>query len=131
MEFHLKITGVLLIVLASIHIIFPKYFNWKQELGSLSTMNRQMMYVHSFFIAFVIVLMGLLCLTSTNELLHTKLGKRITLGFAIFWIARLLIQIFGYSSKIWRGKMFETCIHILFLLFWTYLSTVFILAFFL
>ncbi|MFZ1676505.1 MAG: hypothetical protein WAT91_04475, partial [Saprospiraceae bacterium] len=80
MELHLKIIGLLLIVLAFIHIIFPKYFKWKQELSTLSIMNRQMMYVHSFFIAFTVFLMGVLCLTSVTDLIHTTLGRRISLG---------------------------------------------------
>ena len=76
MELHLKIIGTLLIILAFIHAIFPKYFNWKQELNSLSIINRQLMYVHSFFIAFVVLLMGVLCLTWNildHQVFHTVL----------------------------------------------------------
>jgi len=126
MELHLKIIGILLIVVAFIHIVFPKYFNWKQELSSLSIMNRQMMYVHSFFIAFVVLLMGLLCLTSANDLISTTLGRRISLGLGIFWTVRLVIQFFGYSAKLWRGKTFETTVHILFSLLWVYMSAIFL-----
>jgi hypothetical protein len=129
MELHLKIIGILLIALSLIHVGFPNYFKWKQELSSLNIMNRQMMYVHSSFIAFVVFLMGLLCLTSSEELLTTELGKRISLGLGIFWIARLLVQLFGYSSKVWKGKTFETTVHILFSLFWIYLSWTFIMIY--
>ena len=128
MEFHLKLIGILLILLAAIHIIFPKYFNWKKELNSLSLINRQLMYVHSFFIAFVLLLVGILCLTSANELTNTMLGKKISLGLGVFWSVRLFIQFFGYSSKLWKGKSFETSVHILFSIFWIYLSTIFILT---
>lgn len=128
MEYHLKIIGSLLIVLALLHLFFPKYFNWKHELDSLSVINRQIMYIHSFSIAFVVFLIGFLCLTSSSELLSTTLGKRICLGIGIFWITRLLIQFFGYSRETWEGKSFETTMHVLFSLFWTYLSTIFILA---
>ena len=58
-----------------IHAFFPKYFNWNSELKSLSLINRQMMIVHTFFIAFTVFLMGLLCLTSSSELIETNLGK--------------------------------------------------------
>ena len=129
MELHLKIIGTLLIILALMHYFFPRYFNWKQELSSMSVINRQLMYVHSFFIAFVIFLMGVLCVTSANELVSTNFGKRISLGLAIFWIVRLCVQFFGYSSKTWKGKSFETGIHIVFSIFWTYVSAVFILAY--
>ncbi len=130
MELHLKIIGILLILLSSIHICFPQYFKWKQELEPLSILNRQMMYVHTFFIALVVLLMGLLCLTSSKELVETTLGKRISLGLGVFWLARLFIQFFGYSANIWRGKKFETTIHILFSLLWVYLTIVFLLIYF-
>ena len=129
MELHLKIIGSLLIVLALAHIGFPQHFKWKEELKSISIINRQMVYVHSFFIAFTVFLMGLLCLTSSSELLGTVLGKRISLGLGIFWTTRLFIQFFGYSSKVWKGKTFETTVHIFFSLFWVYLSAVFILTY--
>ena len=129
MEWHLKIIGILLIILAVIHVAFPKYFNWKEELKPLSIINRQLMYVHSFFIAFVILLIGVLCLASSNDLVGTRLGKQICLGLGIFWTTRLIIQFFGYSSKLWKGKFFETFIHITFSIFWIYLSLIFILIY--
>ena len=126
MEIHFKVIGSLFIVLALSHIFFPRYFNWKQELAKLSLVNRQIMVVHSFFIALMVLLIGLLCLTSANELITTPLGKRISLGLGIFWGARLLIQFVGYSSKLWKGRLFETCVHIVFTIFWSYISVVFI-----
>jgi hypothetical protein len=125
MEIHYKIIGILLMLLALIHIIFPKYFNWKDELKSLSLINREMMTIHTLFIAVVVFLMGLLCLTSATALIETDLGKRISLGLGIFWGLRLITQFFGYSSELWKGKSFETTVHILFSLFWTYLTIVF------
>lgn len=126
MELHLKINGILLIALGLVHVIFPKYFNWKAELKSLSLINRQVMMVHTFFIALTVILMGLLCLTSANELIGTSLGKKVSLGFGIFWTCRLLIQLFGYSSQLWRGKKFETFVHIVFTCTWIYLSVIFL-----
>ncbi|WP_353485413.1 hypothetical protein [Haliscomenobacter sp.] len=125
MAIHLKIIGILLMALALLHLIFPRYFNWKKELPALSLINRQMMVVHTFFIALMVFLMGLLCLTSANELLETSLGKKIALGLGVFWTIRLLIQFFGYSSDLWKGKSFETIAHILFSLLWIYVSIVF------
>jgi hypothetical protein len=130
MHFHLKIIGVLLIALALVHIVFPKYFNWRKELSSLSLINRQMITVHTLFIALTIFLMGLLCLTSSGELIETNIGNKISLGLGIFWTSRLFIQFFGYSSELWRGKKFETIMHIVFSLLWTYLSIVFLTIYF-
>lgn len=129
MELHLKIIGFCLIVLGLIHIIFPRQFNWKEELNSLSIVNREMMYVHTFFIAFSLFLVGLLCLTSATDLINTTFGKRVSLGLGIFFSLRLLVQFFGYSSKTWKGKTLETIVHILFSIFWTYISAIFILIY--
>jgi hypothetical protein len=82
------------------------------------------------FIALVVFLIGLLCLTSANELVNTNLGRKVSLGVGLFWAARLWVQFFGYSSKIWKGKRFETSIHIIAAIFWTYLSAIFILVYF-
>jgi hypothetical protein len=130
MEINIKIIGVILFLLSLVHVIFPKYFKWKTELPNVSLINRQMMYVHTFFIALTLLLMGLLCLTSANELIETRLGGRIDLGLGIFWTARLLIQFFGYSSELWRGKRKESIIHIIFTLLWIYISVVFFLSFY-
>ena len=86
MELQIKIIGVLLIFLALVHLIFPNYFKWRKELEPLSLINRQMMYVHAFFVAFGVLLMGLLCLTSYDELITTTFGRRVSLGLGIFWL---------------------------------------------
>lgn len=125
MENHIKIIGVLLMILALVHVIFPSYFKWKEELQLLSLINRQIMIIHTLFIAITVFLMGLLCFTSSEDLIGTHLGKRISLGLALFWSIRLVIQFFGYSAELWKGKKLETCIHILAIMLWSYLSIVF------
>lgn len=127
MELHLKIIGILLIALAAIHIFFPKYFDWKKELKSLNLINQQMMIAHTFFVALVVFLMGLLCLTSAKEIIDTKLGKIISLGLSVFWSFRLIAQFFWYSIKLWKGKLLETTIHIFFSALWIYLSVTFLM----
>jgi hypothetical protein len=127
MELHLKIIGWTLTILALVHAIFPRYFNWKNEFKNVSLINREMMYVHTFFIALMVLLMGILCITSATDIVGTKLGKTVSLGLSIFWTTRLIIQFFGYSSALWKGKLFETVIHVSFTFFWAYLSIVFFL----
>lgn len=129
MELHLKIIGAILILLAVIHLAFPKRFNWKTEFATLSLINRQVMYVHTFFIALVIFGIGVLCISSAQELIETKLGGKIAFGLFIFWFIRWLFQFFVYSTKLWRGKRFETYVHILFIFLWTYISIIFFLVY--
>lgn len=89
-----------------------------------------MMTIHTFFVALTVFFMGVLCLTSANELIETNLGKKISLGLGTFWTIRLCIQFWGYSTKLWKGKQFETLMHLLFSILWTYISFVFITAYF-
>jgi hypothetical protein len=126
MYIHLKIIGILLMALGLMHIFFPKYFNWNNELKSLSLINRQMMIVHTFFVAFTVFLMGLLSFTSAVELIETSLGKKISFGLGVFWFVRLLFQFFGYSSHLWKGKRFETVMHVLFSILWLYFGYIFL-----
>ena len=125
MEIHLKIVGILLLILALIHIAFPKYFEWKKGLSGLSLINKQMMLAHTFFIALTVFMMGLLCLCCTSELLETNIGHKILFGLGVFWAIRLYFQFFFYSKDLWKGQKFETYMHILFAFFWVYISFVF------
>ena len=129
MELHLKIIGLLLVCLSSVHFIFPKYFNWSEEFRHLSLINRQMIHVHTFFIALAVFLMGVLCLTSSAELTGTKLGNKIALGLGVFWAVRLFVQFFVYSPRLWKGRRLETSIHIFFSLLWIYFAAVFLIVY--
>lgn len=130
MSIHLKLIGVVMIFLAIVHVIFPNYFKWKEELKELSLINKQLMYVHTFFVAFFVFLLGLLCLFSSVEDFKTPFGARIALGISLFWGMRLYFQFFVYSSTLWKGKLFETIIHILFSCLWVYFTAIFFLLFY-
>lgn len=129
MILQLNIVGGICVLLALVHVVFPGYFNWKEELKAVSLINRQLMYVHTFFVAVVVFLTGLLCLTSSTDLVETRLGRRVALGLFIFWGLRLGVQFFVYSARLWRGKRFETIVHILFVVLWAYFSVVFFLVY--
>ena len=58
MEPLLELCGLLMIGLALLHLISPTYFHWKEELARISLINRQIMIVHTFFIALTGFLMG-------------------------------------------------------------------------
>jgi len=125
MVLQLEITGLLLIALSCLHVIFPKRFKWKDELPVLSLINRQIFYVHTFFIALMLLLLGALCISSAEEIINTPLGHRLAFGLFVFWSVRLVVQFFVYSNKLWKGKKLETTIHVIFSLLWAYFSVIF------
>lgn len=130
MIIHFKIIGILLMLLGLMHLGFPKKFNWKTELKPLSLINKQMMEVHTFYVAFTVFLFGILCFTSAVDLTGTAFGRNISLGLGIFWGIRLFIQFFIYSPKLWHGKKFETVMHFTFSVFWLYLTCIFLITYF-
>lgn len=130
MTLHIKIIGTILIFLSLIHLVFPRYFKWKEELAKLSLVNRQILKVHTFFIALMLLLMGMLNLAHPLELQELTLGRSISLGLGVFWSARFIIQFTGYSSQLWKGKTFETIIHIVFSINWAYFSFIYLNIYF-
>lgn len=88
------------------------------------------MVVHTFFIALIVFMMGILNLFYSDELVNNQFGRVISLGLGIFWLIRLVFQFFVYSKELWKGKRFETNMHIIFSITWIYLTTVYILTYF-
>lgn len=127
---HLKTVGAMMFALAALHLVFPRRFRWKEDFAQLQDLNRQIFYVHCFFICLVLVLMGSLCLFFPSEFLAGgELRRLIAAGFALFWSLRLLIQLFVYDKSLWVGKTLETTVHIVFTGVWGYFTTVFFWVF--
>lgn len=124
---HLEIIGIITIVLGIGHILLPRYLNWKYESAFLSRLAQNVIQINTFLIALVHLLVGLLCLTSANELMQTDLGHKLSGGLFIFWSVRLVCQIMMYPYRPWSGKHLETTIHVLLSVTWFYFALVFLL----
>ena len=130
MLLHLKIAGMSMLCLGLLHGVFPKRFHWKTDLAKLQDINRQIFWVHCFFICVVLWLMGSLCFFRPEALLAGgELAQLLAGGMSFFWFLRLLAQLFVYDQKLWRGKTLETFVHIVFTLLWSYYSSLFLLLF--
>lgn len=126
LELVLRVAGLLLLVLAVAHVFIAKHFQWRQESERLSPFNAQMLLVHAFFIALVVGMMGALALVWPETLATpSALGKPVTAGLTVFWTIRLYFQWFVYDHSLWRGKRFETGMHLLFTAFWIFLIVLF------
>jgi hypothetical protein len=128
---HLKIVGILQLLLAFAHFFFPRRLGWKEDCAKLTLLNRQIFFVHCFFIVLVLVLFGALTLVYTDLLLRgDQLSKVVLSGLFLFWLARLYIQFFVYDARLWRGDRFNTRVHVFFSMLWTYYVGVYGLAVF-
>jgi hypothetical protein len=113
-ETHLRIVGALVIALAALHAMFPRWFNWRDELSRLSLLNRQIFLVHTGFIVLVLAMTGAMSLLAPGDLITGgRPGVLISAGLAAFWAIRLLVQFFVYDPRLWRGSRARTALHIL------------------
>jgi len=126
---HLQVTGIMMAALAVLNLALPRFLRWREELASLSLLNRQVFQVHAFFIALIVALFAALLLTSSHALLEpTRLSRAVLAGLTIFWGTRMLIQWFYYSPALWRGNRVNTTVHCLSSMGWTYMTTTFAAA---
>jgi len=128
-EWHLRLAGALQIILALLHLAFPRRFQWAEELARLSPLNRQIFHVHTFFICVVLVMIGALSLLAPAALAEpTALSRLVLPGFATFWGLRLYCQWFVYDQALWRGQPFNTAVHVACTVLWSYLTAVYTLV---
>jgi len=128
-ELHLRVVGVLLLALVALNLYVPRRFNWRGELATISLLNRQIFQVHAAFICVILVMFAALALLYPRELLEpTPLARAILAGLAAFWLLRLLTQWFVYDPRLWRGRRFETIVHLVFTGVWTYFAATFAAA---
>ena len=126
LELHLRIAGILLILLAAAHLSFPKELGWREDLAKLTLLNRQIFQVHVGFIMLILALFGTLALGFTADLVApSRLAKAVLGGLTLFWGLRLITQQFIYDRRLWLGNRRNTVLHILASLLWLYLTVVF------
>lgn len=104
------------------HVFLPKQLKWKEDMAKVSLVNRQIFFVHVFFIALFVAMTGLLSLCFAQALLEkTVLSRVVLFGLITFWAARFVTQIFIYDSRIWHGNRARTMVHYGFAGFCAYL----------
>ena len=130
LELGLRVAGASHLLLAIAHIPISRHLGWKADIRSASLLTRQVFWVHCFFVCLVLTLMGALAVYDPLTLVaRSQLGLYVTGGITLFWTVRLFCQWFVYDSTLWRGKRFETTIHVLFTAIWMFYVAVYGAAF--
>jgi hypothetical protein len=125
----LRVAGAGLILLAALHVPIGRRLNWRDEGARLSPVNASIFRVHAFFIALVLVMMGLPCLLDPSAFLErSRAGAWLAWSFSVFWTIRLFFQWFVYPWNLWRGKRMETFVHAWLTLVWFSLAALFVLC---
>jgi hypothetical protein len=126
---HLRIVGASLLALSLAHVFVARHLEWKKDTARLTLINRQIFYVHTFFICLTLAMLGALCLLFAQTLLErTPLARLVLICLVIFWGTRLVFQWCVYDWSLWRGHRNNTIIHIAVTILWSYYTLVFAAA---
>lgn len=106
MESLIKMGGIYNITLIVFHLLFWRIFNWKEDLRSLTFLNRAIMQVVNLSLTLVFAIFSYISLVHSSELLSTPLGKILLIFMAIFWFARSSMQVIFFKLKHWGSIAF-------------------------
>ena len=96
----LIVAGVLHLGLLVASFLTPRVLQWRTELLRLSALSRHVIWVHGAFIVIVILGFGVLTLTNAPALAAgTALARSLCAFIALFWLARLMIQLFLFDAR--------------------------------
>jgi hypothetical protein len=94
-ELFLKIGAVFHIICALFHIVFPKMFNWKENLSELSGDKKfiieQNLHIMNICLLLFWLVFAIVPFFFSSELLTTSIGKSILVLIIVFWIIRIFI----------------------------------------
>lgn len=91
--------GLYNLSLTVFHLYFWKLFHWREDLASLSIINRSVMQILNLCLTFVFLIFAYLSLFHITELLTTHLGRSLLLLMAIFWLLRAIEQVYFFGLK--------------------------------
>lgn len=104
---HLVVVGTVTLALGVVHLALPGTLGWQHDLAAASKLNREVSYVHCYFIGLACVLWGLLPLTAGTALTEPHpVTRLVLLGAVVFWASRLVMQLAVFnrharSSRSW------------------------------
>ncbi|MAZ47406.1 MAG: hypothetical protein CME65_02515 [Halobacteriovoraceae bacterium] len=100
LESLLTASGVIHFGILSGGLAMTKVLNWQKELKKVDPLSQHIIWTHGAYIWFVILLFGVLSFFFPNDLISgSKLGFSMSLFIALFWFARLVIQLFIFDAS--------------------------------
>jgi hypothetical protein len=78
----------------------PKGLNWRENLAPLHPFLRKLFWVYGVFIVIVIISFGTLTLAHASQMASGEpVAKSLCAFIAIFWLARLIVQLFIFDAR--------------------------------
>jgi hypothetical protein len=88
----LNLCGVYNLAFAIFHILFWKIFKWNEDLKGNSIGNRAIIEILNIRLIYIFLLMSVIYFFYPDQLLETKIGFVLLIGFSGFWIGRTVEQ---------------------------------------
>jgi len=80
--------------------VLPSVLDWKTALKKLDVLSREVIWVHFAFIALVVISFGALSVLFAGVLTTgSTLARAVCFMIALFWGARLMIQVFVFDAR--------------------------------
>lgn len=88
----LYLCGIYNLAFAVFHISFWKIFKWKDDLKKISIGNRAIIQILNIRLIYIFLLMAFVYIFYPDQLIETKMGFVLLIGFLVFWIGRTIEQ---------------------------------------
>jgi len=88
----LNLCGIYNLAFAIFHILFWKIFKWNEDLKRNSVGNRAIIQILNIRLIYIFLLMSFIYFFYPDQLLETKIGFVLLIGFLGFWIGRTVEQ---------------------------------------
>lgn len=84
--------GLYMIAFAVFHLMFPRLFNWRNDLKKLTLANRAIIQIANFRLIYIFLFVAAICFCFPQELVQTPLGRFLLAGLSLFWLGRTIEQ---------------------------------------
>lgn len=119
----LWIAGLVQLVILAANFVLPKKLGCREHVARMSPMIREIFIIHWAYIVLILGVFSVLSLRFAPELAGaSRLGRFLAAVIAVFWMARVPIQLFFYDPEIRRQNRLGD---VVFLAAFSYLGVVF------
>jgi hypothetical protein len=87
------------IAFAVFHLGFWRIFDWRNDLGHLTYINRGVVQILNLCLTFVFVLFAYIVIAHRSEMVTTAIGRSLLLGISVFWLLRMFEQVWFFGLK--------------------------------
>jgi hypothetical protein len=131
LQTYLTLAGLLHFAILAASASVPKGLNWRENLAPLHPFLRRLFWVYGVFIVIIIISFGTLTLAHASNMANGEpVAKSLCAFIAIFWAARLVVQLFVFDARPFLTNWFYKTGYQALTLVFTYFAVVYGYAFF-